>query len=183
MTYLSIEDLQQMGVDLAALRPASTLLPAMDSIYLSPAMVRADIMLTNGAIIPGGTIVVTVSELNPNVPPASICFFPQKPLLPSSAEHQHPRDEAMCSVSYHLRNSGIISTGRVRESYLMLIYQGWNSAPPAVATSPPGTAPPQPLVAGSVAASPPQMPLPMPSQQQIPFLSGTGAPTGVTTRP
>ena len=183
MTYLSIEDLQQMGVDLAALRPASTLLPAMDSIYLSPAMVRADIMLTNGAIIPGGTIVVTVSELNPNVPPASICFFPQKPLLPSSAEHQHPRDEAMCSVSYHLRElRDNLNRAGARELFNAHLPR-LESAPPAVATSPPGTAPPQPLVAGSVAASPPQMPLPMPSQQQIPFLSGTGAPTGVTTRP
>ena len=98
-------------------------------------MVKANIKLNNGASIPAGTAVVTVSEFNPDAP--SICFFPPQ---------EHPPDEAtrMCNISYHLPGAEV-STARVRETYLMLIQQGWNYAPAPSAQQPPQPqAPPQP---------------------------------------
>ena len=50
----------------------------------------------------------------------------------------------MCNISYHLPGAEV-STARVRETYLMLIQQGWNYAPAPSAQQPPQPqAPPQP---------------------------------------
>ena len=123
MTYLTVEDLRQMGVEVTGyLGPLKAELPApvVDTIYLSPAIVRADIRLDNGAVIPGGTVVVTVSDTwDAN----GVCLFPPT--------QDHPSNEPtrMCNISYHLPG-GDISTAPVRESFLILIKQGWNSTPP-----------------------------------------------------
>jgi hypothetical protein len=138
MTYLTIEDLQQMGVGVTGHpTPAAATGSrwAEDSISLSPGIVRADISLNNGATIPRGTVVVTVSdtwEAN------ALCFFPPT--------QDHPPDETprMCDISYHLPD-GEVSTARVREDFLILIKQGWNYAPMPSAQQPPQVQPlPQP---------------------------------------
>jgi hypothetical protein len=92
MTHLTIDDLQQMGVEVAGYpKPTQNAKVSPDSVYLSPAVVIADITLDNGAIIPAGTVAVTVSELNLAAPTfegmfSSVCFFQSEPeKLPKGA--------------------------------------------------------------------------------------------------
>ena len=113
---------------------------AEDSIYLSPAMVRADIILNNYVIIPAGTVVITISPLEDDVSSAPsrkpICFFPEKEQAPDEAS-------LMCNISYHLPGQDV-STARVREDFLILIKQGWNAAPPSAQQQMPQQAPAAP---------------------------------------
>lgn len=128
MTYLTIEDLQQMGVEVTGHPEGSAPLkvPRGDSVLLAPATVRADIKLDSGAIIPSGTVVVTISDLKPDAS-ASICFWP---------EHSSDEVNPTCNISCHLPGEGTISTAQVRETSLMLIKQGWNSTISSKSSSP-----------------------------------------------
>jgi hypothetical protein len=139
MTYLTIEDLQQMGVEMTGQPGGSAPLKALgeDSVLLAPATVRADIKLDSGAIIPSGTAVVTMSDFRPDAT-ASICFW---------QEHSPDEVTPTCNISYHLPDEEVISTAQVRETSLMLIKQGWNStisSESASPTPPPGRAPQAP---------------------------------------
>jgi hypothetical protein len=137
MRYLTIEDLQQMGVGATGYPGAARKSDVgLDTIDLSPAVVKANIALDNGAIIPAGTVVVTISEMwKPYAP--SACFYPPQ---------EHPPHEAtrMCDVSYHLPGGDIISTAQVPEASLLRIQQGWNSEPPQPTQPQPQTQPTQP---------------------------------------
>jgi hypothetical protein len=137
MTYLSIEDLKLMEVEVAGQpSPFHLQFPASDTVFLAPAMARAEIRMDNGTILPPGTVVVTMSDLRrPNAPPTSfshVCFL--KPEQPSEDVNR------LCNISYHLPGEATISTARVREGFLMLIKQGWNPAP-SPAIDQPETAP------------------------------------------
>ena len=84
MTNLTIEDLQQMGVEVIGYSSAVALHSNLgfDLVYLSPAMVRADIRLDGGSTIPGGTVVVTVSDTW-DVKTASASYHPRRTILPT----------------------------------------------------------------------------------------------------
>ena len=65
-----------MGVNVSG-HPGSPIepKPAADTIFLSAALARVDIELENGPIIPRGTVVVTISEIDAHGP----CFSPDPP--------------------------------------------------------------------------------------------------------
>lgn len=127
MAYLTIADLQAMGVDVighpgpAPVRPPER---TFDPVMLAPAVVKADVVLGNGATIPAGTIVVTE--------------FGQTDLM-------------CCKVTYHLPGQEVLST-RLPEASLngsfTIISQGWNSSSPPKSPEPlaPQGPPPQAAV-------------------------------------
>ncbi len=87
-------------------------------------MVSADITLDNGAIVPAGTIVVTIDDVPPfDAPDAKwgeICFTDE------FARGDHPTDQTTrtCNISYRTP-VGTVATARVHETSLILIQQGW----------------------------------------------------------
>jgi hypothetical protein len=164
MSYISVEYLQQMGVEVTNYPklPTKEWSPynnyALDSIFLSPARVRTNVTLDNGAIIPGGTVAVTYRDLEREDATPYLCFQENSAwiramisapepifakVLTGLPSWQHPPDEAtrICKIIYQLPG-GELSTARVRETFLELIQQGWNSPPPPAPQTPPPPAQP-----------------------------------------
>ena len=122
MTYLTIEDLQQMGVEVTD-NPSPSPLPktVIDEVWLASAMTRAEIRMDNGAVIPRGSVVATMSympkEDTRDSSQYSVCFAEREGLLSVYRR---------CNISYHSPSEGTILTARVPETTLMLIEQGWS---------------------------------------------------------
>ena len=106
MTYLTIEDLQQMGVEVTD-NPNPSHPPKMviDDVFLAPAMTRAEIRMDNGAVIPRGSVVVTMSympkEDTRDSSQYSVCFGGREELLSVYRR---------CNISYHPPGEGTILT-------------------------------------------------------------------------
>jgi hypothetical protein len=130
MTYLTIAQLKQMGVEVAGYPAAADQSGRVmmdksnvDTIFLSPAMARADIKLDNGTIIPSGTIVVTIDDWKDARSLDEIASH----LCVPDREHRGLGVDAAnrtCTISYHLFDAEI-STARVPESSLITIQQGF----------------------------------------------------------
>ena len=124
ITYLTIEDLQQMGVEVTdnpSPSPPPKSQTAVDEVFLAPAMTRAEIRMDNGAVIPRGSVVATMSYM-PSKDTSdssiySVCFLNRGP--PSDVYR-------VCNITYHSPREGTILTARVPETTLMLIEQGWS---------------------------------------------------------
>jgi hypothetical protein len=177
MSYLTIKELWEMGVEVAghpkppkedndidwgrAFRPLGK-----DLIFLSPAVVRSRITLNDGSTIPAGTVVVArddvtwdafiAADKTRSLRSLSLCF--------GSAETDH-----LCTVSYHPAN-GPVATAQLREASLELIRQGfqdWFSAPPSSPPSPAAT-PPEVPTPPQTHPAPPQLPQQSPQTTQGP---------------
>jgi hypothetical protein len=118
MTYLTIEDLQQMGVEVTD-NPSPSPLPkvVIDEVWLASAMTRAEIRIDNGAVIPRGSVVATMSHMpkedTRDSSQYSVCFGGREEL---------PSVYRRCNISYHPRGEATILTARVPETTC-----GWSS--------------------------------------------------------
>jgi hypothetical protein len=133
MSYLSVDDLWEMGVKVTGhpdTRPGlgfeglgkiadDFIRQRMNGlVFLSPAVVRHDIALNNGSTIPAGTVVVArddatleaflAAEEAHTLQSLSLCFV---------TAH-------LCNVSYHLAN-GPVAVAQLQDASLDLIRQGW----------------------------------------------------------
>jgi hypothetical protein len=122
MTYLTIEDLQQMGVEVTDNPSSSPLAKTVtDDVWLASAVTRAEIKTDNGAVIPRGSVVATMSympkEDTRDSSQYSVCFGDRQGQLSVYRR---------CNISYHSPREGTILTARIPETALMLIEQGWS---------------------------------------------------------
>jgi hypothetical protein len=131
MSYLSVDDLREMGVRVTSHPHTSPFVPDFGKIsddinrkgmngvvFLSPAVVRHDIALNNGSTIPAGTVVVARDDVTLETTlAASEAHTLQSLSLCFVTTH-------LCTVSYHLVN-GPVAVAQLQDASLDLIRQGW----------------------------------------------------------